>query len=213
MEELTIALTKGRLADKTMELFTKAGFSCEEMKEDTRRLIFHNKEQNLNFFLSKGPDVPTYVERGAADIGIVGSDIIMEEKRRAYEVLDLGFGRCRMCVAGPESAREKLRHHEMIRVASKYPNIARDYFYHEKHQTVDIIMLNGSVELGPVVGLSDVIVDIVETGSTLRANGLDVLETVCDISVRMIVNQVSMQMKQERIRQLILAVKKALEKE
>ena len=213
MEELTIALTKGRLADKTMELFTKAGFSCEEMKEDTRRLIFHNKEQNLNFFLSKGPDVPTYVERGAADIGIVGSDIIMEEKRRAYEVLDLGFGRCRMCVAGPESAREKLRHHEMIRVASKYPNIARDYFYHEKHQTVDIIKLNGSVELGPVVGLSDVIVDIVETGSTLWANGLDVLETVCDISARMIVNQVSMQMKQERIRQLIFAVRKALEKE
>ena len=213
MEELTIALTKGRLADKTMELFTKAGFSCEEMKEDTRRLIFHNKEQNLNFFLSKGPDVPTYVERGAADIGIVGSDIIMEEKRRAYEVLDLGFGRCRMCVAGPESAREKLRHHEMIRVASKYPNIARDYFYHEKHQTVDIIQLNGSVELGPVVGLSDVIVDIVETGSTLRANGLDVLETVCDISARMIVNQVSMQMKQERIRQLIFAVRKDLEKE
>ena len=213
MEELTIALTKGRLADKTMALFTKAGFSCEEMKEDTRRLIFHNKEQNLNFFLSKGPDVPTYVERGAADIGIVGSDIIMEEKRRAYEVLDLGFGRCRMCVAGPESAREKLRHHEMIRVASKYPNIARDYFYHEKHQTVDIIKLNASVELGPVVGLSDVIVDIVETGSTLRANGLDVLETVCDISARMIVNQVSMQMKQERIRQLIFAVRKALEKE
>ena len=218
MEELTIALTKGRLADKTMELFTKAGFSCEEMKEYTRRLIFHNKEQNLNFFLSKGPDVPTYVERGAADIGIVGSDIIMEEKRRAYEVLDLVFGRCRMCVAGPESAREKLRHHEMIRVASKYPNIARDYFYHEKHQTVDIIKLNGSVELGPVVGLSDVIVDIVETGSTLRANGLDVktipsMETVCDISARMIVNQVSMQMKQERIRQLIFAVRKALEKE
>ncbi len=210
MEELTIALTKGRLADKTMELFERAGFSCEEMREDTRKLIFHNEEQRLNFFLSKGPDVPTYVERGAADIGVVGSDIILEEQRRAYEVLDLGFGRCRMCVAGPESARDKLQHHEMIRVASKYPNIARDYFYHEKQQTVDIIKLNGSVELGPVVGLSDVIVDIVETGSTLKANGLTVLETVCDISARMIVNQVSMQMKQERIRELIRRVRIAL---
>lgn len=211
MDELTIALTKGRLADRTMELFTEAGFSCEEMKEDTRKLIFHNQEQNLNFFLAKGPDVPTYVERGAADVGVVGSDIIMEERRRAYEVLDLGFGKCRMCVAGPESAREKLQHHEMIRVASKYPNIARDYFYNEKHQTVDIIKLNGSVELGPVVGLSDVIVDIVETGSTLKANGLTVLETVCPISARMIVNQVSMQMKAQRIRELILAVRRVLE--
>lgn len=209
-EELTIALTKGRLADKTMELFERAGFSCEEMREDTRKLIFRNEEQGLNFFLSKGPDVPTYVERGAADIGVVGSDIILEEQRRAYEVLDLGFGKCRMCVAGPESARDKLQHHEMIRVASKYPNIARDYFYHEKQQTVDIIKLNGSVELGPVVGLSDVIVDIVETGSTLKANGLTVLETVCEISARMIVNQVSMQMKQERIRELIRCVRAAL---
>lgn len=210
MEELTIALTKGRLAEETMELFERAGYSCSEMKEDTRKLIFRNKEQKLNFFLSKGPDVPTYVERGAADIGVAGSDVILEEQRRAYEVLDLGFGKCRMCVAGPESAREKLRHHEMIRVASKYPNIARDYFYHDKQQTVDLVKLHGSVELGTVVGLSDVIVDIVETGSTLKANGLVVLETVCDISARMIVNQVSMQMKQERIRKLIDDVRKAL---
>ncbi len=210
MEELTIALTKGRLAEETMELFERAGYSCSEMKEDTRKLIFRNNEQKLNFFLSKGPDVPTYVERGAADIGVAGSDVILEEQRRAYEVLDLGFGKCRMCVAGPESAREKLRHHEMIRVASKYPNIARDYFYHDKQQTVDLVKLHGSVELGTVVGLSDVIVDIVETGSTLKANGLVVLETVCDISARMIVNQVSMQMKQERIRKLIDDVRKAL---
>ncbi len=210
MEELTIALTKGRLAEETMELFERAGYSCSEMKEDSRKLIFRNKEQKLNFFLSKGPDVPTYVERGAADIGVAGSDVILEEQRRAYEVLDLGFGKCRMCVAGPESAREKLRHHEMIRVASKYPNIARDYFYHDKQQTVDLVKLHGSVELGTVVGLSDVIVDIVETGSTLKANGLVVLETVCDISARMIVNQVSMQMKQERIRKLIDDVRKAL---
>ena len=211
MEELTIALTKGRLADETMALLTKAGYPCEAMKEDSRKLIFRSREQQLSFFLAKGPDVPTYVERGAADIGVVGSDIILEERRRAYEVLDLGFGRCRMCVAGPPAAREKLQHHEMIRVASKYPLIARDYFYNEKHQTVDIIKLNGSVELGPVVGLSDVIVDIVETGSTLKANGLEVLETVCDISARMIVNQVSMQMKTARIREMIDAVRAAME--
>lgn len=211
MDMITIALTKGRLADKTMALLTKAGYPCEAMKEDSRKLIFCNEEQQLRFFLAKGPDVPTYVERGAADIGVVGSDIILEERRRAYEVLDLGFGRCRMCVAGPPEAREKLQHHEMIRVASKYPLIAKDYFYNEKHQTVDIIKLNGSVELGPVVGLSDVIVDIVETGSTLKANGLEVLETVCDISARMIVNQVSMQMKTVRIREMMDAVRAVME--
>lgn len=171
MQYLTIALTKGRLAGQTMELFEKAGYFCEELKDKkSRKLIFTNEEQRLRFFLSKGPDVPTYVEYGAADIGIVGSDIIMEEQRRCHEVLDLGFGKCTMCVAGPPEAEDLLKHHEMIRVASKYPNIARDYFYNRKHQTVDIIKLNGSVELGPIVELADVIVDIVETGSTLRAN-------------------------------------------
>ena len=198
---LTFALGKGRLANKTMELFEKIGITCEEMKDkDTRKLIFVNEELKLKFFLAKGPDVPTYVEYGAADIGVVGKDTILEENRRVYEVLDLGYGKCRMCVCGPESARELLKHHEMIRVASKYPNIAKDYFYNKKHQTVDIIKLNGSVELGPIVKLSDVIVDIVETGSTLRENGLDVLEEICPLSARMIVNQVSMQMETERIK-------------
>lgn len=206
---LTIALTKGRLADKTLALFEKIGVSMKEMKDGSRRLIFENREERLRFFLAKGPDVPTYVELGAADIGVVGSDIIMEEKRRVYEVLDLGFGRCTMCVCGPGEAREKLRHHEMIRVASKYPNIAREYFYNEKQQTVDIIKLNGSVELGPIVGLSDVIVDIVETGSTLRENGLEVLEEICPLSARMIVNQVSMQMENVRIRSLIAMLRAA----
>lgn len=147
------------------------------------------------------------MEYGAADIGVVGSDTIMEENRRVYEVLDLGFGKCRMCVCGPAQARELLKHHERIRVASKYPNIAKDYFFNKKHQTVDIIKLNGSVELGPIVGLSDVIVDIVETGSTLRENGLEVLEEICPLSARMIVNQVSMQMETERIRSLIQKLK------
>ena len=205
---LTFALAKGRLANKTMELLEKVGITCEEMNDkDSRKLIFVNEERKLKFFLSKGPDVPTYVEYGAADIGVVGSDIIMEENRRAYEVLDLGYGKCRMCVCGPKSANELLKHHEMIRVASKYPNIAKDYFYNKKHQTVDIIKLNGSVELGPIVGLSDVIVDIVETGSTLKENGLEILEEICPLSARMIVNQVSMQMEPERIKKLIMELK------
>ncbi|MCI8946027.1 MAG: ATP phosphoribosyltransferase [Lachnospiraceae bacterium] len=201
---LTFALGKGRLADKTMELLESVGITCEEMKDKhSRKLIFVNEELGLKFFLSKNPDVPTYVEYGAADIGVVGSDILREENKRVYEVLDLGFGKCRMCVCGPREAQVLLQHHEMIRVASKYPNTAKDYFYNKKHQTVDIIKLNGSVELGPIVKLSDVIVDIVETGSTLRENGLDVLEEICPISARMIVNRVSMQMEAERIRNMI----------
>ncbi len=208
---LTFALGKGRLANKTMELFEKIGITCEEMKDkDTRKLIFVNEELKLKFFLAKGPDVPTYVEYGAADIGVVGKDTILEENRRVYEVLDLGYGKCRMCVCGPESARELLKHHEMISVASKYTNIANDYFYNKKNQTVDIIKINGSVELGPIVKLSDVIVDIVETGSTLRENGLDVLEEICPLSARMIVNQVSMQMETERIKSLINRLKEVL---
>ena len=196
---LTFALGKGRLAKKTLELFEQIGITCEEMKDkDTRKLIFVNEEYKLRFFLAKGPDVPTYVEYGAADIGVVGKDTILEENRNVYEVLDLGFGKCRMCVCGPASARELLKHHERIRVASKY------------HQTVDIIKLNGSVELGPLVELSDVIVDIVETGSTLRENGLEVLEEVCPLSARMIVNPVSMQMEADRIRKLVGAIREQL---
>ena len=204
MRYLTFALGKGRLARKTLETFEKIGITCQEMKDkETRKLIFVNEDLKLKFFLSKGPDVPTYVEYGAADIGIVGKDTILEEARNIYEVLDLGFGKCRMCVCGPKEAKELLKHHELIRVATKYPRIAKDYFYNKKHQTVDIIRLNGSVELGPMVGLSDVIVDIVETGSTLKENGLAVLEEICPLSARMIVNQVSMQMQTERIKGLI----------
>lgn len=212
MRYLTFALGKGRLVNSTMEILKKCGIECEEiLDKKTRKLIFTNEELGLKFFLAKGPDVPTYVEYGAADIGIVGADTILEENRRVYEVLDLGFGKCRMCVCGPHEAKELLEHREMIRVASKYPNIAKDYFYNKKHQTVDIIKLNGSVELGSIVNLSDVIVDIVETGSTLRENGLEVLEEICPLSARMIVNQVSMQMETERIRKLINDIKENLE--
>ncbi|MCI8402248.1 MAG: ATP phosphoribosyltransferase [Lachnospiraceae bacterium] len=204
MRYLTFALAKGRLARKTMELLKELGVSCQEFYDpDTRRLIFTDETNKMKFFLAKASDVPTYVEYGAADIGVVGKDTIMEEGRQIYEVLDLGLGRCRMCVCGPESAREYLQHHELIRVATKYPVIAKDYFYNRKQQTVEIIKLNGSVELAPLVGLSEVIVDIVETGSTLKENGLKVLEEVCALSARVVVNQVSMKMENERITALV----------
>lgn len=211
MRYLTFALGKGRLANKTLETFEKIGIICEEMKDkNTRKLIFVNEELKLRFFLAKGPDVPTYVEYGAADIGIVGKDTILEEARNIYEVLDLGFGKCRMCICGPKESKELLQHHELIRVATKYPRIAKDYFYNKKHQTVEIIKLNGSIELAPIVGLAEVICDIVETGSTLRENGLEVLEEVCPLSARMVVNQVSMKMEHERITKLITDLKSVL---
>lgn len=212
MRYLTFALAKGRLANKSLDLFEKIGITCEEMKDkDTRKLIFTNEELGYRFFLAKANDVPTYVEYGAADIGIVGKDTILEEGRKLYEVLDLKLGKCRMCVCGPESARELLQHHEFIRVATKYPAIAKDYFYNKKHQTVEIIKLNGSIELAPIVGLSEVIVDIVETGSTLRENGLTVLEEVCPLSARMVVNQVSMKREHERITKIIQQLKNLIQ--
>ena len=205
---LTVALGKGRLANKAMEYFEKIGLPCEEMKDkSSRKLIFVNEEKKIRFFLSKGPDVPTYVEYGAADIGIVGRDTILEEARNIYEVLDLKFGACRMCVCGPPEAAELLKHRKLIRVATKYPRIAKDYFYNYRHQTVEFIKLNGSIELAPIVGLSEVIVDIVETGSTLKENGLVVLEEVCDLSARVVVNPVSMKMEHERITEIIAGLK------
>ena len=186
MRYLTMALTKGRLAKQTMLLLEKVGISCEEMTDPaTRKLIFINEELKLKFFLAKGPDVPTYVEYGAADIGVVGEDTIMEEGRKIYEVLDLGFGKCRMCVAGPEEAAALLNGQEQIRVATKYPKIARDYFTERKNQTVEIIKLNGSIELAPIVGLSEV------------------LEEVCPLSARVVVNPVSMRMENARITKLL----------
>ena len=212
MRYITIALAKGRLAKKTLEMLEHIGITCEEIKDEkTRKLIFVNEELKLKFFLAKPSDVPTYVEYGAADIGVVGKDTIMEEGRTLYEVYDLKTGNCRMCVCGPASAKEKLQHHELIRVASKYPNIAKDYFYNKKHQTVEIIKLNGSIELAPLVGLSEVIVDIVETGSTLRENSLEVLEEVCPLSARMIVNPVSMRLENERIKDLLTKLRALLQ--
>ena len=211
---LTFALGKGRLAKKTLDLFEQIGITCDEMKDkDTRKLIFVNEEYKLRFFLAKSPDVPTYVEYGAADIGVVGKDTILEENRNVYEVLDLGFGKCRMCVCGPASARELLQHHEMIRVASKYPRIAKDYFYNQKHQTVEIIKLNGSIELAPILGLSDVIVDIVETGTTLRENGLQVVTEFMPISARFIANKASYQFKHRQMDTMLEKLRDTLHKQ
>ena len=183
MRYLTIALAKGRLAKNALEIFENIGITCEEMKDEkTRKLIFTNEELKLRFFLAKPSDV-----------------------------YDLKIGNCKMCVCGPKEAKEKLKHHELIRVASKYPNIAKDYFYNKKHQTVEIIKLNGSVELAPIVGLSEVIVDIVETGATLKENGLEVLEEVCPLSARVVVNEVSMKMENERITKLITDLRNYLE--
>lgn len=204
MRYLTFALAKGRLAKQTLKLLNQIGITCDEINDpDTRKLIFQNDELGMRFFLAKPSDVPTYVEYGVADIGVVGRDTLLEEGRNLYEVMDLGFGKCRMCVCGPESARELLKKNEIIRVATKYPNIAQNYFKDKKNQTVEIIKLNGSVELAPIVGLSEVIVDIVETGSTLKENGLTVLEEITNLSARIVVNQVSLRMEHERINKLL----------
>lgn len=213
MRYLTFALAKGRLAKKALAMLEELGITCEEMKSDTRKLIFTNEELKLKFFLAKASDVPTYVEYGAADIGVVGKDTILEERKNLYEVVDLGFGKCNMVVAGPKAAGESLKYNNSIRVATKYPNIAKDYFYNKKNQKVEIIKLNGSIELAPLVGLSEVIVDIVETGSTLKENGLVVLETICPLSARMVVNRVSMKMENERINNIVEGLRQLTEKE
>ena len=206
MRYLTVALAKGRLAELAMDIFTSIGMDCSEMKDkSTRKLIFTDEEHKMKFILVKATDVPTYVEYGAADIGIVGKDTLLEENRNLYEMVDLEFGACNMCVCGRPELKGKLGEITDLKVASKYPNIARRYFQETKGQTIELIKLNGSVELGPLVGLSDVIVDIVETGSTLRENGLEVLEVICPLSARFVVNKVSMKMERERIMEMVSA--------
>lgn len=209
MSYLTIALSKGRLAELSMELFEKIGIDCSEMKTNSRKLIFNDEKNSIKFFLAKPADVPTYVEYGAADIGVVGKDTLMEEARNLYEVLDLGFAACRMVVAGPKELEGKLDSYNNKRVATKYPRIAREYFERKKKETIEVIKLNGSVELAPLVGLSEVIVDLVESGRTLKENGLVVLDTIADISARMIVNRVSMKMQCDRINKIITDIKNA----
>ena len=209
-EDITVALAKGRLAELSINIFEKLGFDVQEMKSKTRKLIFTDEKNKFKFILVKASDVPVYVEYGAADIGVVGKDTLLESGKDVYEIMDLGFGKCRMAVAGPSEMRDKLVGRNIMRVASKYPHIARDYFHRVKGQTVDIIKLNGSVELGPLVGLSDVIVDIVESGKTLKENGLEVLEDVCELSARLVVNRVSLKMHRERILKLMSDIKSEL---
>ena len=188
---LTIALSKGRLAEQAIELLEKAGYDCTAAKEKSRKLILEDEKQGLRFILAKPADVPTYVEYGAADIGVVGKDTLLEEGRQLYEVIDLGFGKCRMCVCGPKELKGKLDTIPNKRVSTKYPNITRAYFEDYKRESVEIIKLHGSIELAPLIGLSDVIVDIVETGTTLRENGLEVIDRFLDISARLICGKAS----------------------
>ncbi len=209
---LTIALSKGRLAEQAIELLEKAGYDCTAAKEKSRKLILEDPNTGLRFILAKPTDVPTYVEYGAADLGVVGKDTLLEAGRQLYEVIDLGFGKCRMCVAGPKDLQNgKFDLIPNKRIATKYPNITRSYFEGIKKESVEIIKLNGSIELAPLIGLADVIVDIVESGRTLVENGLDVIETVADISARVVVNRVSMKMKSDEIRPMIEKLKVQVE--
>lgn len=212
MQYLTVALAKGRLAELAMELFIAAGMDCSEMKQKTRKLIFRDEKNKMQFILVKASDVPTYVEYGAADIGIVGKDTLLEEHKNLYEMINLGFGVCKMAVCGPKEMKEKLHKINNLKVASKYPKIAEQYFQDELGQTIELIKLNGSVELAPLVGLSDVIVDIVESGKTLAENGLEVLEDVCPLSAWFVVNKVSMKIHTERIMEIVECFKEELQK-
>ncbi len=198
--KIKIALAKGRVAKKAIALLTDIGYLFPDYSEDSRKLIFTDTTEAIEFFLVKSPDVGTYVEKGAADIGIVGRDVLMEHPAKVYELLNLNIGQCRMCVAGYADTR--IQFNKKLTVGTKYPNIAKQYF-NSIDQLVDLIMINGSVELAPILGLSDCIVDIVESGSTLRENGLVVLNTICDISSRLIVNQVSLKTKSAYIDPII----------
>ena len=207
---LTFALSKGRLADKILAYLKKLGVCDIHITEDDRRLIIESENKAFRFFLAKPSDVPTFVEYGVADLGVVGKDTILEENRDITEVLDLGFGKCRMCVCAKKESKLNYLEYPVLRVATKYPNIAKRYF-ESHHQNTDIIKLNGSVELGPITGLSDVIVDIVESGKTLKENGLEAITTICDLSARLIANNASIKTKYEEIHEIIQGLQDLLE--
>jgi ATP phosphoribosyltransferase len=207
---LTFALAKGRLADKTIEILSKCGIDCSVLLEKTRKLVLEESGGRFKFIFVKPTDVPVYVESGIADIGVCGSDTLMEEGKKLYELVDMGFGKCRLCIAGyKDKGAAQKNGGGSLRVATKYLNITKNY-YHEMGKNVQIIKLNGSVELGPVMGLSDVILDIVESGSTLRENGLDILEEICRVSARLVVNKVSLKTKAAEIKPLIEKIKAAI---
>ncbi|MBR4496664.1 MAG: ATP phosphoribosyltransferase [Acholeplasmatales bacterium] len=206
---LTFALSKGRLADKILKMLKKLNLCDITIDEDDRRLIIESEDKKYRFFLAKPSDVPTFVDSGVADLGVVGKDTILEENRDIAEVLDLGFGKCRMCVCGKVGDNSYLNKTN-VNIATKYPNIAKHYF-ESRHQNTNIIKLNGSVELGPITGLSDVIVDIVESGRTLKENGLEVKETIENLSARLIVNNASLKTKYDDIFNIIEGFRKIVE--
>lgn len=207
-DTITIALAKGRLAEEAMRLMEGMGIDVSPLREKSRKLVFESADGRFRYIMVKPSDVPTYVEHGVADVGVVGKDTLMEENRPLYEMLDLGFGQCRICVCGYEDQQPLKQAH--IRVATKYTGIARQVFA-TRGSSIEIIKLNGSVELGPIIGLSDVILDIVESGATLRANGLSVIEEVCTCSARLVVNRVSLKTKEKSIRPFIDGLREQIE--
>ncbi len=211
MRQLTIALAKGRLSEQAVALLTAAGYDCRVLDDPGRRLVLENEDGSLRFILAKPTDVPTYVESGVADLGVVGKDTLLEENKKLSEVLDLGFGRCKLAVAGPIGFDLSDYSRGKLRVGTKYPQVSRRYFAAEKHEAVEIIKLSGSIELAPLVGLSDVIVDVVESGKTLAENGLEVLEVIQECSARLVVNQVSMKLKAGLINRLLKDVGECLD--
>lgn len=210
MMNIRFALAKGRISKRAIALLMELGYVFEDYSEESRKLIFTDSSGQISFFLVKSPDVATYVEKGAADIGIVGKDILLEHPAQVYEILNLNIGKCKICVAGYKD--RPLAYGEKLIVGTKYPTIAKNYFQ-SKNQLVDIIKINGSVELAPIIGLSDCIVDIVESGSTLKENGLSILEVICEISSRLIVNQVSLKTKRELIDPIIKEFENQLKNE
>ena len=205
---LNIALPKGRLGDNVYDMFEKAGFECPSIREKNRKLVFENKEAGVRYFWVKPSDVAIYVERGAADIGVVGKDILMESKPDVYELLDLGTGKCRLAVAAPEGFEDDPE--QTLRVATKFTNMSRQ-FYASTGRDIDIIHLNGSIELAPILGLSDVIVDLVETGKTLKDNHLEVTQIIDYISARLIANKSSFKFQNKQIEKILAALTRELE--
>ena len=207
---LNIALPKGRLGEKAYALFEKAGFECPAIKEENRKLIFVNEALGVRYFWAKPSDVAIYVERGAADIGVAGKDILLEYEPDVYELMDLGIGKCRMTVSGMRGFRDDGE--KTLTVATKFSRITRDY-YASLGRDIDIVHLNGSIEIAPILGLSDVIVDIVETGTTLKENNLEVLSTIFPISARLIANKSAYKFKGERINEILKGITREMEKE
>ena len=208
--QITIALAKGRLAEKAMEILQQCGIECDEMFRDTRKLIFFDKARKVRFIMVKPADVPTYVDHGVADMGIVGKDTLMEANLPLYEMADLKFGKCRLCIAGYPAGRDKSLTSSVLRVATKYPEIAKSY-YASKGISIECIKLSGSVELGPILGLSDVILDIVESGRTLVENGLVITEEVAEVSARLAVNRASLKIKAKALMPLIKRIRQVVE--